>query len=120
MLRHEQTEVLVTGAGPVGMLTALLLARGGVRVRIIDQDWRTASRTYACALHPHSLKLLDKLGREPVLKFLDGVLVDLLQPRPALLVKRCGLNLLEQLPDHGADPHDLGRLLDHLGYRTLG
>src|SRR6202012_899157 len=65
------------------------------------------------------LELLDKLGCEPVLKFLDGVLVDLLQPHAALLVERCGLNLLEQLADHGADPHDLGRLLNHLGDRAL-
>jgi 2-polyprenyl-6-methoxyphenol hydroxylase-like FAD-dependent oxidoreductase len=62
MLRQERTEVLVVGAGPVGMLTALLLSRGGVRVRIIDQEWRTASRTYACALHPRTLQLLDGVG----------------------------------------------------------
>ena len=62
MLREEQTEVLVVGAGPVGMLTALLLAKGGVSIRIIDQEWRTASRNYACALHPSTLKLLDRLG----------------------------------------------------------
>src|SRR5271168_3599657 len=65
------------------------------------------------------LKLLDQLRGEAVLKLLDGVLVDLLQPRPALLVERRGLNLLKQLADHRADPHDLGRLLDHLGYGAL-
>ena len=62
MPREERTEVLVVGAGPVGMLTALLLARMGVQVRIVDQEWRTASRTYACALHPRTLQLLDQLG----------------------------------------------------------
>src|SRR5690242_1194527 len=62
MLREEATEVLVVGAGPVGMLTALLLARRGVKVRIIDREWRTATRTYACALHPRTLKLLAPLG----------------------------------------------------------
>jgi 2-polyprenyl-6-methoxyphenol hydroxylase-like FAD-dependent oxidoreductase len=62
MPREERTETLVVGAGPVGMTTALLLARAGVQVRIIDQEWRTASRTYACALHPPTLKLLDSLG----------------------------------------------------------
>ncbi|MFO1499255.1 MAG: NAD(P)/FAD-dependent oxidoreductase [Verrucomicrobiota bacterium] len=62
MRREQQIEVLVVGAGPVGMITALLLARNGVRVRVIDQEWRTASRTYACALHPRTLKMLDPLG----------------------------------------------------------
>lgn len=52
----------MVGAGPVGMLAGLLLAKNGVRVRIIDQDSRTASRTYACALHPRTLELLDRLG----------------------------------------------------------
>ncbi len=62
MVRDERTDVLVVGAGPVGMLTALLLARGGVSVRIIDQESRTASRNYACALHPASLGILERLG----------------------------------------------------------
>lgn len=61
MQTHE-TEVLIVGAGPVGMLTALLLAKGGVRVDIIDQDNRATTRSYACALHPQSLKILDRVG----------------------------------------------------------
>ena len=65
------------------------------------------------------LELVDQLRREAVLELLDGALVDLLQPGPALLVQRSRPDLLEQLPDHVADPHDLGRLLDHLGDRAL-
>src|SRR5438046_185476 len=65
------------------------------------------------------LELVDELGREAVLELLDGALVDLFQPGPALLVQRSRPDLLEQLPDHVADPHDLGRLLDHLGDRAL-
>ena len=61
MLRKDQTEVLVVGAGPVGMVTALLLAESGVKVKIIDQESRTAAHSYACALHPRTLKLLDQL-----------------------------------------------------------
>jgi 2-polyprenyl-6-methoxyphenol hydroxylase-like FAD-dependent oxidoreductase len=62
MLRDEQTEALVVGAGPVGMLTALLLAEAGIAVGVIDEESRQAARSYACALHPHSLELLDRLG----------------------------------------------------------
>jgi NADPH-dependent dioxygenase len=61
-MREERTEVLVVGAGPVGLLTALLLAKAGIEVRIIDRDGRTATRSYACALHPSTLQLLDQLG----------------------------------------------------------
>src|SRR6185436_9986543 len=62
IMHDEQTEILVVGAGPVGLLTALVLAEAGVEVRIIDQEERTAGRSYACALHPRSLQLLHRLG----------------------------------------------------------
>jgi 2-polyprenyl-6-methoxyphenol hydroxylase-like FAD-dependent oxidoreductase len=62
-VRHEdKTEVLVVGAGPVGMLTAIALAESGVRVKIIDQESRPAAHSYACALHPATLRLLDRWG----------------------------------------------------------
>ncbi len=56
------TEVLVVGAGPVGLVAALSLAQHGVRVRIIDEERGPAARSYALALHPRSLRLLDTLG----------------------------------------------------------
>jgi 2-polyprenyl-6-methoxyphenol hydroxylase-like FAD-dependent oxidoreductase len=60
--REEHTEVLVVGAGPVGMLTALLLAEADLDVMVIDKEWRTAAHSYACVLHPGTLRLLDRLG----------------------------------------------------------
>jgi 2-polyprenyl-6-methoxyphenol hydroxylase-like FAD-dependent oxidoreductase len=62
MFRKQETEVLVVGAGPVGMFTALSLAERGVGVDLIDESWRTTARSYALALHPHSLELLDGAG----------------------------------------------------------
>lgn len=59
MFRKEQPEVLVAGAGPVGMFVALRLAEQGVRVEIVDEAWNRAARSYALALHPSSLTLLD-------------------------------------------------------------
>ena len=44
-------------------------------------------------------------------------LVDLLEPVAAGVVERCRAHLLEELLDHGADAHDLGGLLDHVGER---
>ena len=35
------TDVLVVGAGPTGLVLAYLLARMGVRVRIVDQAERS-------------------------------------------------------------------------------
>jgi len=62
MSNIEQTEVLVTGAGPVGMLTALLLKQNGINTQIIDQEYRTAGHSYSCALHPRSIELLHQAG----------------------------------------------------------
>jgi len=60
--RKHETEVLVAGAGPVGMLAALALAERGVEVEVVDEEWRPAARSYALALHPATLELLDEAG----------------------------------------------------------
>jgi len=67
MVEKQSTEVLVVGAGPVGLTAALSLARRGVRTRIIDEQWRTAQHSYAAALHPSTLGVLERLGVLPEL-----------------------------------------------------
>ncbi len=54
--------ILVVGSGPVGLFTALLLARRELRVEVIDQSWRTGAHSYALALHARSLSLLEQVG----------------------------------------------------------
>lgn len=58
----RSTEVLVVGAGPVGLFTALCLAESGVAVEVIDKYHRAASHSYALALHPRTLRLLNEFG----------------------------------------------------------
>lgn len=62
MQHEDQTEVLVVGAGPTGLLTALLLSESGVKVTVIEQESRASVHSYACALHPETLKLLNRIG----------------------------------------------------------
>lgn len=62
MFGKRRTEVLVVGAGPVGLLVALRLAERGVKVQIIDKHRRTGVHGYALALHPRTLQLLDQSG----------------------------------------------------------
>jgi 2-polyprenyl-6-methoxyphenol hydroxylase-like FAD-dependent oxidoreductase len=61
-MRETQTEVLVVGAGPVGLWTALLLTEAGVQVTIIDREERVTARSYACALHSNTLQMFQRLG----------------------------------------------------------
>jgi 2-polyprenyl-6-methoxyphenol hydroxylase-like FAD-dependent oxidoreductase len=61
-MRQTRTEVLVVGAGPVGLWTALLLAESGIEVILIDRETHTTARSYACALHPATLQMFDQFG----------------------------------------------------------
>lgn len=62
MFGRKKPEVLVVGAGPVGLFAALQLARHNVRVKIIDKRWRLGAHSYALGLHPQTLELLQRVG----------------------------------------------------------
>ena len=62
MFSHSDPEVLVVGAGPVGLVAALFLQQSGVRVEIIDMHQRTTQHSYALAIHPRTLRILDEAG----------------------------------------------------------
>jgi 2-polyprenyl-6-methoxyphenol hydroxylase-like FAD-dependent oxidoreductase len=62
MFSHLDPEVLVVGAGPVGLVAALFLQRHGVRVEIVDTHQRTTQHSYALAIHPRTLRILEEAG----------------------------------------------------------
>jgi len=62
MAGKTNPEVMVVGAGPVGLVAALALAKRGIGVMIVDRQWRTGAHSYALALHAQSLALLEELG----------------------------------------------------------
>ncbi|MDQ0942079.1 hypothetical protein QFZ67_003784 [Streptomyces sp. V1I1] len=66
-----------------------------------------------------TFEFLDQFGGEAVLQLLDRAGVDLLEADPARLVQRCCSDFLQQLLDHAADAHDLGRLFHHFRHRDL-
>jgi 2-polyprenyl-6-methoxyphenol hydroxylase-like FAD-dependent oxidoreductase len=62
MFRHPEPEVLVVGAGPVGLVATLFLHQNGVRVEVVDMHQRTTQHSYALAIHPRALRVLEDAG----------------------------------------------------------
>ncbi|MFD0785771.1 FAD-dependent oxidoreductase, partial [Micromonospora azadirachtae] len=56
------TDVLVVGAGPTGLATALTLARRGVDVTVLDQLDRPPTTSRAAVVHAYTLEVLDRIG----------------------------------------------------------
>jgi 2-polyprenyl-6-methoxyphenol hydroxylase-like FAD-dependent oxidoreductase len=57
-----KTEVLIAGAGPVGLTLAAELARYGVSVRIVDRVPRRSDKSKALVVWSRTLELLDRAG----------------------------------------------------------
>lgn len=55
-------DVIVAGAGPVGLTAALTLAMAGVHVLVLEKRPLLSAASLASTLHPPTLAILDKLG----------------------------------------------------------
>ena len=55
-------DVLIVGAGPAGSVAALVLARAGVRVRLVDRARFPRDKLCGDTLNPGTLSMLDRLG----------------------------------------------------------
>jgi 2-polyprenyl-6-methoxyphenol hydroxylase-like FAD-dependent oxidoreductase len=61
-LAIPDTEVLIAGAGPTGLVLALWLARLGINIRIIDKDPYPAAHSRAVAVQARTLEFYSQLG----------------------------------------------------------
>lgn len=57
-----QTDVLIIGAGPTGLMCAALLKRSGINCRIIDKNPYQVKESRALAIQARSMELFQKLG----------------------------------------------------------
>ena len=65
----RETEVLIAGAGPTGLVLALWLTRLGVRVRIVDRTAAPGTTSRALVVHARTLELYRQLGlAQPVVE----------------------------------------------------
>src|SRR6266849_7900253 len=58
----RDTDVLIVGAGPTGLVLALWLARLGVRVRIADKTAEPGTTSRALAVQARTLELYSQIG----------------------------------------------------------
>jgi 2-polyprenyl-6-methoxyphenol hydroxylase-like FAD-dependent oxidoreductase len=56
------TNVLVVGAGPVGLTMAAELARYGVSERIVEKSAQRTDKSKAIVMWSRSLEMLDRMG----------------------------------------------------------
>src|SRR5580765_6302589 len=58
----RDTDVLIVGAGPTGLVLALWLTRLGVRVRIVDRTSAPGTTSRALAVQARTLELYRQIG----------------------------------------------------------
>ena len=58
----QQVAVLICGAGPVGLVAGLRLARAGIETMVIDKESQVSNDFRASTFHPPTLEMLDELG----------------------------------------------------------
>jgi geranylgeranyl reductase family protein len=76
-VRRSPWDAVVAGAGPAGSITALLLARAGARVLLLDRARFPRDKPCSEYLSPQTTRVLARLG--------DGVLAEVAAAAPARL-----------------------------------
>jgi 2-polyprenyl-6-methoxyphenol hydroxylase-like FAD-dependent oxidoreductase len=61
-MSENTSEVLIVGAGPVGLTAAIVLTQRGHTVTVVDNHTEGANTSRAAVVHPHTLELLEPYG----------------------------------------------------------
>jgi len=61
-MNGRDADVLVVGAGPVGLLLACELARRDVAIRVVDKLPSPTTESRAIIVHARSLEMLERVG----------------------------------------------------------
>jgi 2-polyprenyl-6-methoxyphenol hydroxylase-like FAD-dependent oxidoreductase len=67
-----KTDVLIAGAGPVGLTMASELARYGLSVRLVDKNAARTDKSKALVLWARTLELMERMGTDSTQRFIDA------------------------------------------------
>jgi len=100
-MKHRHDRVLIAGAGPVGAITALILARSGVPVTVLEREAGVVIDYRASTFHPPTLDLLESCGATEALVRM-GLIAPVMQyrDRQAGRVAEFDLSLLKNDTGH--------------------
>ncbi len=100
-MKRQHDRVLIAGAGPVGALTALILARAGVPVTVLEREAGVVVDYRASTFHPPTLDLLEECGAAEALVRM-GLIAPVMQyrDRQAGRVAEFDLSLLKNDTGH--------------------
>ena len=98
-------DAIVVGAGPAGCAAATLLARGGLRVTLLDKSAAPPSKVCGEYLSPGCLRILDRIGallpvRDAGARPLSGMLIHTVAGRCLRATFPRG-HALRNVPSHG-------------------
>ena len=96
----SQTDVLIVGAGPVGLMLGCELRRRGVSCRVIDKYAEFPRTSRANGLQPRAVEVLDSLG------VADEIVAES-YPAQGVRIVRAGTEVGRIEPNLAADPDEL-------------
>ncbi len=92
----ENTQIVIVGAGPAGLMSALLLARSGIRVTIIERHPSTSFHPKARGLNLRTMEILRSLGLEQIVLNAGA---DLARNKFMLFVETLAGREIRRIPD---------------------
>lgn len=100
-MKRQHDRILIAGAGPVGAVTALILARAGIPVTLLEREPGVVFDYRASTFHPPTLDLLEACGASEALVRM-GLIAPVMQyrDRRAGRVAEFDLSLLKNDTGH--------------------
>jgi len=100
-MKTNEPHVLIAGAGPVGMISALVLGHAGVRVTVLESSSELNKDLRASTFHPPTLDMLASYGlTQPLIE--QGLVARYTQQRDRVkgVIAEFDLSLLSGLTNH--------------------